>query len=725
MRVHTGGLADRATRALNASAYTLGDDVVFRDGLYAPSTHDGRRLLAHELTHVVQQKSTGAAATPDAYTVGAPNSPQEQIADAVATRAVSDPLGSHAPTDLAAQAVRAGGPASTHAHVLQRDEGTPEPPKPYPLAISGATFDEAAKNFADILKATVPDEKSRVVIINGANIRIYDETGAAVPDGSFRLNGPANVPVGVFRQTTGDQRLKVVIQYTDGSYGIGGLAKTGAADFSKDVDRQEAFSALVSVGMVYYVAPQTTATAAQADAPKDPEKLPEFMKFTPKDKANLPAWPAAVLPLSPQVATVHSQGTFMMKVEKNQGVNTLDRVTNIMQRTNFRWEVLKLDPELKVKETKMTTQLDAAREGYKRRLRDLEADRQTLRGEHPEQQSLPKAIVRGYIAEQMTNQRAILAVAGQTVMTAVNVFTTGSSNLSQENIIQIPWEETGDYFVRCLARLITTGRQVQARVLGRRRHRPVFNIEEVAREALPTSEAEQTRADKEFERATASVDELGKKLEQGDGDTAQLDLDYNMALIRVEYLKELRKAPSEQLAVNVAELNMVKAELAYFVKKFPRTNTELNKRVDETAAKLRTRQKELEGLITRADSKLGAEATRTATMPGRLVTNSPLGHPADLLHRRARLHRGGQPRSSHRRHHLGEGPRLLGLGQRPRRRGAARRMAARHARPAAESRARARLPLLPRAAALLRLRPRPAEPDAVADGGRRSGQGDG
>ena len=55
VRVHTGPEASRSTRALNALAYTHGRHVVFANGRYAPGTHEGRRLLAHELTHVVQQ----------------------------------------------------------------------------------------------------------------------------------------------------------------------------------------------------------------------------------------------------------------------------------------------------------------------------------------------------------------------------------------------------------------------------------------------------------------------------------------------------------------------------------------------------------------------------------------------------------------------------------------------------------------------------------------------
>lgn len=62
VRVHTDSAAAESARAVNAMAYTVGQDIVFGSVQYQPSTPDGRRLLAHELTHVVQQyAATGAA----------------------------------------------------------------------------------------------------------------------------------------------------------------------------------------------------------------------------------------------------------------------------------------------------------------------------------------------------------------------------------------------------------------------------------------------------------------------------------------------------------------------------------------------------------------------------------------------------------------------------------------------------------------------------------------
>jgi hypothetical protein len=55
VRVHNGPSADRLNRSLQAKAFTTGSDVFFRSGEYNPASGPGQKLLAHELTHVVQQ----------------------------------------------------------------------------------------------------------------------------------------------------------------------------------------------------------------------------------------------------------------------------------------------------------------------------------------------------------------------------------------------------------------------------------------------------------------------------------------------------------------------------------------------------------------------------------------------------------------------------------------------------------------------------------------------
>lgn len=80
VRVHTDGAAATLNRAVQAEAFTTGTDVFFAPGRYDTSSSAGRGLLAHELTHVVQQ-SSGAGGP--GGTVSHPDDPAELEAAAV------------------------------------------------------------------------------------------------------------------------------------------------------------------------------------------------------------------------------------------------------------------------------------------------------------------------------------------------------------------------------------------------------------------------------------------------------------------------------------------------------------------------------------------------------------------------------------------------------------------------------------------------------------------
>src|SRR5215203_5442144 len=56
--MHVGTGAGKSARDINAYAYTVGSDIVFGAGRYAPHTQAGRSLLAHELVHVAQQSES-------------------------------------------------------------------------------------------------------------------------------------------------------------------------------------------------------------------------------------------------------------------------------------------------------------------------------------------------------------------------------------------------------------------------------------------------------------------------------------------------------------------------------------------------------------------------------------------------------------------------------------------------------------------------------------------
>ncbi len=92
VRVHTGSEADRLNQAVSARAFTTGSDVFFRQGEYNPGSSTGRELLAHELTHVVQQAGSPVQAK---LTLGAVDAPEEREADAVARQVTQDTPPAH------------------------------------------------------------------------------------------------------------------------------------------------------------------------------------------------------------------------------------------------------------------------------------------------------------------------------------------------------------------------------------------------------------------------------------------------------------------------------------------------------------------------------------------------------------------------------------------------------------------------------------------------------
>lgn len=81
VRIHTDSRADGLSQSLSARAFTTGSDVFFRDGEYSPGSSSGRELLAHELTHVVQQTGNGIRRK---MSVSEPGDPHEVEADKMA-----------------------------------------------------------------------------------------------------------------------------------------------------------------------------------------------------------------------------------------------------------------------------------------------------------------------------------------------------------------------------------------------------------------------------------------------------------------------------------------------------------------------------------------------------------------------------------------------------------------------------------------------------------------
>ena len=134
VRVHADRQASQAAQGVAAQAFTVGRDIVFGSGHYAPDTERGRHLLAHELTHVAQQG--GALSTSDATTVEglahAIGALQRRPGNRVIARLLDTDEGSPAlsgPDPVAAPALGAaprGARSYTGAPVIGQPEGTPD-----------------------------------------------------------------------------------------------------------------------------------------------------------------------------------------------------------------------------------------------------------------------------------------------------------------------------------------------------------------------------------------------------------------------------------------------------------------------------------------------------------------------------------------------------------------------------------------------------------------------
>ncbi|MFF3735102.1 DUF4157 domain-containing protein [Streptomyces sp. NPDC002476] len=125
VRVHTDSAAHESAKGVGAHAYTVGSDVVFQRDAYDPSSPQGRTTLAHELTHVIQQRNGPVEGTeaPGGIRVSDPSDRFEREAVANADRVLADPA--PAPesvpvTDTASTSAPVAAPASASQPAVQR-----------------------------------------------------------------------------------------------------------------------------------------------------------------------------------------------------------------------------------------------------------------------------------------------------------------------------------------------------------------------------------------------------------------------------------------------------------------------------------------------------------------------------------------------------------------------------------------------------------------------------
>jgi len=96
VQIHTDTESHELNEQLQARAFTTGNDVFFRRGEYNPQTTEGQELIAHELTHVVQQRAGEVELDGEGMQVNDPDDAYEQEADGVAEKAAATRTSSEA-----------------------------------------------------------------------------------------------------------------------------------------------------------------------------------------------------------------------------------------------------------------------------------------------------------------------------------------------------------------------------------------------------------------------------------------------------------------------------------------------------------------------------------------------------------------------------------------------------------------------------------------------------
>jgi outer membrane protein OmpA-like peptidoglycan-associated protein len=156
VRVHTDSEADALNGELNAAAFTTGQDVFFSQGSYEPNTSKGRRLLGHELTHVVQQ---GGSRAQGKLRLGEPGDVLEKEAEEV-----GDKLTGAKPVSSSVAGERPSVHGMDRSSRIQRDVVSIPPNPANPAAPTYVFFNAQVQVFEDgVMKY------SKVLLTGGNN----------------------------------------------------------------------------------------------------------------------------------------------------------------------------------------------------------------------------------------------------------------------------------------------------------------------------------------------------------------------------------------------------------------------------------------------------------------------------------------------------------------------------------------------------------------------------
>ena len=250
VRIHTGGRAAESAHAVQSLAYTVGPHVVFGGDNYRPETASGRRLLAHELTHVLQQGGQDGGIQEE-LEVGAPDTAAEREADATADSVIRQEAGPH-PSHIrpVLQRQTTGTLGWSGAKGVNSGKNPVKTMQRIPLdhLSSGEQFSKSGPSGRAIvvLPASLDLTKPVDVLLHfhGHNAGYDDSSGSVRDDAVDNIEGQMAASshaqlVGVLPQGTADSSF--------GQASIGGKKTTKA--FNADSYLDEVFSTLVSLSV--------------------------------------------------------------------------------------------------------------------------------------------------------------------------------------------------------------------------------------------------------------------------------------------------------------------------------------------------------------------------------------------------------------------------------------------------------------------------------------------
>ncbi|MCR9145073.1 MAG: DUF4157 domain-containing protein [bacterium] len=153
VRLHTDGQSQDLAKQVNAKAFAVGENIVFGRGYYQPGTRDGRELMAHELTHVVQQGKAPAIGATNSNPANAKQSAKQSAEAAKAGGAKADASHSNAAPQLAQQ-THSPNPTAPGAPAISRSAAEGETvhraPEEEPGFVAGKVRQYAKKITANI-----------------------------------------------------------------------------------------------------------------------------------------------------------------------------------------------------------------------------------------------------------------------------------------------------------------------------------------------------------------------------------------------------------------------------------------------------------------------------------------------------------------------------------------------------------------------------------------------